>query len=97
DRLLGNMLINMYAKCGDLADAREVFDKMSEQDVCSWTIIIAAYARQGFAEEALVLFHQMQRTGFQPNHFTFSSVVSACAKLSSAQWGEEIHGHVIRR
>ncbi|XP_057871105.2 pentatricopeptide repeat-containing protein At2g35030, mitochondrial [Cryptomeria japonica] len=96
DKVLGNMLINMYAKCGNLVDSRKVFEKMSERDVCSWTVIIAAHVKQGFSEEALILFHQMQLTDFQPNHFTFSTVISACANLLCLEWGVGIHEHTVR-
>eukprot|EP01018_Ginkgo_biloba_P007740 Gb_39702 [translate_table: standard] len=97
DRFLGNTLVNMYAKCGSLVDARRVFDEMAERDVCSWTVMIAAYSRHGFAEEALVMFYQMQRTGIQPNQFTFTGVLPACAKLAALQQGMEIHEDIIRR
>jgi pentatricopeptide repeat protein len=97
DRLLGNTIINMYLKCGNLMDARKVFDEMPERNVCSWTMMIAVYARYGFAEEALELFGRMWQTGVQPNQFTFASVLRACAGLEALEYGAEIHGDVIRR
>eukprot|EP01018_Ginkgo_biloba_P013231 Gb_05438 [translate_table: standard] len=63
---LGNTLVNMYTKCESLVDARRVFDEMLKRDAFSWNIMIGAYLRQGFPEEVLALFHQMQRTGIQP-------------------------------
>jgi len=56
DILSQNTLLNMYVKCGSLVDARRVFDQITERDVCSWTVMIAAYGRHGPAEEALALF-----------------------------------------
>jgi pentatricopeptide repeat protein len=38
------MLVNIYAKCGSLVDARRVFDRMPERDTFSWTVMILAYA-----------------------------------------------------
>jgi pentatricopeptide repeat protein len=96
DLLLHNTLLNAYAKCGAMVYARRVFDQMPKRDVCSWTVMIAAYARRGTGEEAFSLFHQMQRTGFQPNHFTFSSVLPACVHLASLEQGMEIHREIIR-
>eukprot|EP01018_Ginkgo_biloba_P006326 Gb_17177 [translate_table: standard] len=95
-RRLLNKLANMYAKCGSLVEARRVFDEMPKRDVRSWTVMIAAYSKHGFAEEALALFHQMQLTGYQPNHFTFAAVLTACAKLASLEQGMEIHEQIIR-
>eukprot|EP01018_Ginkgo_biloba_P007725 Gb_41234 [translate_table: standard] len=96
DKPLENTLVNMYAKCGSLVDARRVFDQMPERDVRSWTVIIAAYFKHGLAAEALTLFHRMQRSGIQPNHFTFASVLPACAKLAALEQGMQIHERLLR-
>eukprot|EP01018_Ginkgo_biloba_P021393 Gb_16101 [translate_table: standard] len=93
DKLLRNTIVNMYAKCGSLGDARIVFNQMPERDVFSWTVMIAAYAKQGFAKEASTLFHQMQRAGIQPNQFTFASVLSACADLEAVK---DVHEKISR-
>eukprot|EP01018_Ginkgo_biloba_P000317 Gb_38242 [translate_table: standard] len=96
DRFLQNTLVNMYTKCGSLVDARRVFDQMPKRDVFSWTVMIASYVRHGLCEEALTLFHRMQPTGIQPNHFTFASVLPACANLAALEQGIEIHEEIIR-
>jgi len=93
---LHNTLVNMYAKCGSLSEARRVFDQMPERDVFSWSVMITAYARHGNALQALALFHQMQRAGIKPNQFTFSSVLSVCAKLKALEEGVDIHLEIIR-
>eukprot|EP01018_Ginkgo_biloba_P031329 Gb_01246 [translate_table: standard] len=93
DVFLGNTLINMYAKGGSLKDARRVLDQMPQRNVVSWSIIVAAYARHGRPEEALTLFYKMQRTGVQPNHFTYASVLPACANLAALK---KVHEEVIR-
>eukprot|EP01018_Ginkgo_biloba_P002730 Gb_33133 [translate_table: standard] len=95
-RFLWNTLVNMYAKCGSIVDARSVFDQMTERNVFSWTVMIAAYSRHGPAEEALILFYQMQRTGVQPDQFTFASVLPACANLGALEQGTEIHDEIIK-
>ncbi|KAJ7514015.1 hypothetical protein O6H91_23G022500 [Diphasiastrum complanatum] len=76
--VLGNALINMYAKCGSLQDARTVFDNMQSRDVFSWTSVIAAYAQHGHGHATLELFRQMLLGGWKPNEITFISVLSAC-------------------
>eukprot|EP01018_Ginkgo_biloba_P002781 Gb_22740 [translate_table: standard] len=96
DVFVGSALVDMYAKCGSVRCARHAFDKMPQRDVVSWNAIIAAYARDGFSEEALTLFYHMQRTGFQPNQFTFASVLPACANLAALEQGIEIHEEIIR-
>eukprot|EP01018_Ginkgo_biloba_P003212 Gb_06361 [translate_table: standard] len=95
-RFLQNKLMNMYVKCGNLEEARRVFDRMHKRDVFSWTVMISAYSGHGFYEEALTLFRQMQRTGTQPNQLTFASVLPACANLAALEQGMEIHDDIIR-
>ncbi|KAH9322662.1 hypothetical protein KI387_017301, partial [Taxus chinensis] len=41
--IVANALIDMYAKCGSIHDAHEVFDKMCQRDVVSWNVMIAGY------------------------------------------------------
>eukprot|EP01018_Ginkgo_biloba_P006956 Gb_01592 [translate_table: standard] len=93
---LGNNLVSMYTKCGSLRDARRVFDRMSRRSVVSWTAMIAGYAQNGHAEEALELFNRMQCDGVKPDNFTFSIVVKACAGLADLKQGRQVHAHFIR-
>eukprot|EP01018_Ginkgo_biloba_P019480 Gb_00846 [translate_table: standard] len=90
-------LMSMYDMCGDIKNARLVFDGVSERDVFLWNVMIGAYTRNGFCEEALTLYNQMQWTGIQPNNFTFPIVLKACASMSALNEGKEIHDHIIRR
>eukprot|EP01018_Ginkgo_biloba_P024010 Gb_22311 [translate_table: standard] len=96
DMFLGNKLVLVYAKCGILMDARRVFDQMHKRNVVSWTVMIAAYARHGYSEEALTLFCRMPQTGIQPNQFTFASILPACANLAALEHGKEVHDQIIR-
>eukprot|EP01018_Ginkgo_biloba_P019612 Gb_41533 [translate_table: standard] len=96
DIFLETKLVIMYTKCGSLVNARRVFEEMPERNVVSWTTMIAAYAKHGHGEEALTLFHRMQRTGVQPDHWTFTSVLPACATLAALEHGKEVHEEIIR-
>ncbi|KAG1342641.1 pentatricopeptide repeat-containing protein, chloroplastic-like [Cocos nucifera] len=75
----GNALLNMYAKCGNVDPAREIFKKLPWRGVVSWSAMIGAYAAHGHAEMALELFSEMQAEGVRPNTFTFTSVLAACS------------------
>eukprot|EP01018_Ginkgo_biloba_P025794 Gb_04080 [translate_table: standard] len=97
DVYVGNALIDMYAKCGSIDNARQVFDKMPKRDLVSWTAMIAGYARNGHANEALTLFHQMHVAGVTPDSITIVSVLSACAHLGALQQGKWIHNYIIGR
>ncbi|CDP11754.1 unnamed protein product [Coffea canephora] len=77
--ILANALIDMYAKCGCIDAAADIFNKMPEKDLVSWNSLIAGNASHGHAEEALVLFEQMISIGFKPDSITFVGILSACA------------------
>eukprot|EP01018_Ginkgo_biloba_P008633 Gb_28759 [translate_table: standard] len=78
DVFVGSALVNMYAKCGSIQYARQVFDKMPERNVVSWTAMIVGYAVHGCGKEAIQLFEQMHHSGMKPDHVTFVAVLSAC-------------------
>ncbi|RRT74728.1 hypothetical protein B296_00024943 [Ensete ventricosum] len=71
-------LVDMYAKCGAISEAREVFDKLATKDILSWTSMIMAYASHGQASEALKLFHELQKVKAKLDHVTFLAVLVAC-------------------
>ncbi|CAL5332342.1 unnamed protein product [Camellia sinensis] len=81
DVMLWNAIIDMYAKCGDLDTAVEIFrnNNPSNRDVSSWNVLILGYGMHGFGKEALELFSQMQKESVEPNHITFTSILSACS------------------
>eukprot|EP01018_Ginkgo_biloba_P003458 Gb_33545 [translate_table: standard] len=89
-------LVAMYAQCGRIECARQMFDKMSERDVVSWNSMIAGYAQNGRADEALKLFSEMQQDGVKPNSVTMVGVLPACAQVAALQQGKEIHDYIIR-
>eukprot|EP01018_Ginkgo_biloba_P007395 Gb_14172 [translate_table: standard] len=89
-------LVNMYVRCSSIENARQVFDKMCRRDVVSWNAMIAGYALDGDAKEALVLFNQMQLGKVKPNSVTMLSVLPACYRLGALQQGKRIHGYTIR-
>uniref|UniRef100_A0A0E0MBP9 Pentacotripeptide-repeat region of PRORP domain-containing protein n=1 Tax=Oryza punctata TaxID=4537 RepID=A0A0E0MBP9_ORYPU len=80
DGLVGNALVDMYAKCGRLDLAKKVFDRMSMRDITCWNAMIVGFSVHGCAHEALELFHSMK---IEPNHVTFLGVLTAC---SHALW-----------
>ncbi|KAL3527145.1 hypothetical protein ACH5RR_011801 [Cinchona calisaya] len=59
DLFVGNILIDLYVKCGCLGFARRMFDEMPIRDVISFTALIVAYAKSGDMVAARVLFDRL--------------------------------------
>ncbi|CAJ1928464.1 unnamed protein product [Sphenostylis stenocarpa] len=88
---LGNALLNMYSKCGDLSSAWEVFSGMRIKTSSCWNAMIVGLAVHGYCDEALKLFSEMEcKTGtVRPNRVTFVGVLIACSHkglLDKARW-----------
>ncbi|KDP26040.1 hypothetical protein JCGZ_21073 [Jatropha curcas] len=79
DLELNTALINMYAKCGCIEKAREIFDEMRVKDSKAWSSMIVGLAIHGLAEDALNVFSRMEEAQAKPNHVTFIGILSACA------------------
>lgn len=56
---LGNGLLDMYCKYGDLESAEKMFSRMQVKTVFSWTSLLDGYIQKGELERAMVIFHQM--------------------------------------
>ncbi|KAJ7541880.1 hypothetical protein O6H91_10G080800 [Diphasiastrum complanatum] len=95
DVIVGNTLVDMYAKCGCIEDARQVFDSMHERNVVSWTAIIAGYEQHGFSKESLDLYNQMKHEGVQPDIVTYVVLLRACARIAALELGKQLHMDVI--
>ncbi|XP_016437518.2 pentatricopeptide repeat-containing protein At1g15510, chloroplastic-like [Nicotiana tabacum] len=92
---LGNALLSMFVRLGNLGDAWYVFGKMEERDVFSWNVLIGGYAKNGYFDEALDLYQRMLWVGFRPDVYTFPCVLRTCGGLPDWKMGREIHAHVI--
>ncbi|KAL2559215.1 Pentatricopeptide repeat-containing protein [Forsythia ovata] len=84
---LGTAVIDMYAKCGRLDLADEVFDEMPRRDVVTWNAMISGYAMNGKGDYALEMFNQMQKVGVRPDKVTFISLFTACSYSNMAYEG----------
>ncbi|CAN1820890.1 Putative pentatricopeptide repeat-containing protein At3g11460, mitochondrial [Linum perenne] len=87
---LNNALINMYARCGNLVKARQIFDSLPVKSLISWTAIIGGYAQNGLANDVLELYREMGSSGIHPNPLTLVGVLSSCANLGAHEVGMEV-------
>lgn len=89
---LGNALIDMYAKCGSMTQARAVFDCMTKKDVITWTSLISGYAINGEGVKSLDTFKRMCAPKIAPNFVTFIGVLSACDHTGLVRDGRKLYG-----
>lgn len=95
DLRVNNALIDMYAKCGSLEGAIEVFDGMARKNVVTWTGMITALAIHGEAVNALKVFYQLKNENIKPNEVTFVSVLYACSHSGLVDEGRKIFASMV--
>ncbi|KAH7280147.1 hypothetical protein KP509_37G053600 [Ceratopteris richardii] len=97
DNVLGTALVDMYAKCGALAMAQEVFDELSFRDIISWNALISGYCQKGQIDEALRVLEQMKCEGFLPDAATFNCILRTCASVGATGKAKRIHEEIVER
>ncbi|KAH7440806.1 hypothetical protein KP509_03G011400 [Ceratopteris richardii] len=97
DILLGNALVDMYARFGALTKAQQVFEELPRRNVTSWNILINGYIEHGEPDRALECFKQMKQNGLFPSAVTFACVLKACGTLKAIQIGEMIHDEISKQ
>ncbi|KAL5739141.1 hypothetical protein ACOSP7_028061 [Xanthoceras sorbifolium] len=90
-----NSLISIYAKCGKLCMARNLFEHMTYQCLTSWNSIIAAYGMHGHGIDALKLFQRMKKVKVEPDEITFTTILTACSHSGLVEEGLRVYRSMI--
>lgn len=78
DAITYNILMDMYGKCGNIGSLTKVFERMTDKNIITWTVLISALGVNGRPLEALERFREMELTGFKPDGILFGAVLTAC-------------------
>ncbi|KAH7366544.1 hypothetical protein KP509_18G083800 [Ceratopteris richardii] len=81
DLVLGTSLLDMYAKCGALPQARSFLEQLPARD-------------KGLGEHALKCFKQMEDEGLSPEVVTYTCILKACRSIGAIKKGKEIHDRI---
>ncbi|XP_031377707.1 pentatricopeptide repeat-containing protein At5g39680 [Punica granatum] len=91
-----NYLINFYSKCGQMCSVRNLFDRMPERNVVSWSALMAGYLHKGLPLEVLGLFKTMLSADARPNEYVLATVIASCSNSGRDREGEQSHGCVVK-
>lgn len=95
DLAIGSTLVDMYAKCGDLEEAVDVFEKLPYKNVVTWNAMMSGYMQRDDAVSCLKLFERMKKGGVKPDRITFLCLLRAYALVKDVDNGHWLHNHVI--
>ncbi|CAK9141940.1 unnamed protein product [Ilex paraguariensis] len=92
---VGNSLLDMYTKCGQIEDAAKLFEYMPNRTVVSWTSMMSGYHCNGLVDKAISLFLEMLEI-LQPNEYTLAVLLQACATKGYSIFVQTIHCYAIK-
>ncbi|KVI00821.1 Pentatricopeptide repeat-containing protein [Cynara cardunculus var. scolymus] len=95
DILVGNALVDMYARCDSFEEAKAIFASLPDRSAVPWTAIISAYVQKGFYDEALQFFKKMRQDYVYGDQATFASTLRASANLTSLSLGKQLHSAMV--
>lgn len=79
DIVVQTSLMDMYVKCGNLDEAKRIFNSMTEKNVVSYSVIIVGFGMNGLGKEALEIFEKMEAEGIVADQLIFLAVLTACS------------------
>ncbi|KAL6601289.1 hypothetical protein ACP70R_044509 [Stipagrostis hirtigluma subsp. patula] len=87
---VANSLMDMYAKCGDVEGARNVFKGIFAKDLISWNTMLFGLAINGLANEALAVYDSMSSHHVCPDEVTFAGLLTACSHSGFLEQGKAL-------
>ncbi|KAJ6811248.1 pentatricopeptide repeat-containing protein-like isoform X1, mitochondrial [Iris pallida] len=87
---VGNGLVNMYAKCGDIESSSKVFGAIATKDLVSWNAMIFGFALHGWASRALEVYRNMVGSEVLPDKVTFVGLLMACSHSGLIEQGRDM-------
>lgn len=94
NRFVGTALIDMYAKCGCLDLACQLFDQLHARDTLCYNAIIGGLAIHGYGRRALDLYEKMKLEGLAPDDVTFMVTMCACSHVGLVEKGCRVFGSI---
>ncbi|KAK9162404.1 hypothetical protein Syun_003306 [Stephania yunnanensis] len=96
DVFVGTAVLDMYAKCGEITLAKEVFYQMEKKNVATWNAILSGFASHGQAHCTLDLFNEMESCGFIPDSVTFIAILNACSHAGLVDEGHRYFNLMVK-
>ncbi|KAG9152450.1 hypothetical protein Leryth_015835 [Lithospermum erythrorhizon] len=79
DEYLTTGLVDMYAKCGLVEKAREIFELCHKKNVFTWNALLVGLAMNGDGKLVLDYFSRMVESGTRPDGVTILGVLVGCS------------------
>ncbi|KAK2665546.1 hypothetical protein Ddye_004120 [Dipteronia dyeriana] len=74
--VISSTIVDAYARCGEMNDARRIFNEMQVRDILAWTTLVSGYAKWGDMESASELFNEMP----EKNPVSWTALIAGYAR-----------------
>ncbi|WVZ24737.1 hypothetical protein V8G54_003281 [Vigna mungo] len=79
DSYLATGLVDLYAKCGCVETARDVFESCQEKELFTWNAMLVGFAIHGEGSMVLEYFSRMVAEGVKPDGVSMLGVLVGCS------------------
>lgn len=79
DCFLSTGLVDLYAKCGCIETAREIFESSLDKNLFTWNAMLVGLAMHGQGQLLLHYFSRMIKARVQPDGVSFLGVLVGCS------------------
>ncbi|KAI4388063.1 hypothetical protein MLD38_000432 [Melastoma candidum] len=96
DFIVGSILVEQYAKHGNIEGAYKLFQRLPSKDVVAWSALIMGCATIGQHLLCFSLFRDMVYSDVAVDEFVISSVLDSCSSTVSIRSGRQLHAFSIK-
>ncbi|KAF5731016.1 pentatricopeptide repeat-containing protein [Tripterygium wilfordii] len=79
DSFLSTGLVDLYAKCGCIETAADIFESSPDKSSFTWNAMITGLAMHGHGHLSLNYFSRMKEAGIPPDGISFLGVLVGCS------------------
>ncbi|XP_027336566.1 pentatricopeptide repeat-containing protein At5g48910 [Abrus precatorius] len=97
DDVLGSALVDMYAKCGSIEKAIQVFERLPQNNVITWNAIIGGLAMHGKVDDLFNYLSRMEKCGISPSDVTYIAILGACSHAGLVDEGRSFLNDMVNR
>ena len=88
-------LLSFYVASDNLKHALGVFENIENPSATIWNQMVRGHARSETPGKSIELYNRMVAAEAEPDGFTYSFLLSACARAGLLREGEQVHGRVL--
>ncbi|KAM7480229.1 hypothetical protein LguiA_028442 [Lonicera macranthoides] len=91
---LSTGLVDLYAKCGCIETAREIFESSPERNLFTWNAMLMGLAMHGHGKLLLDYLSRMVKAGIRPDGVTFLGVLVGCSHAGLIDEARQLFGEM---